>query len=134
MEIFDEVLNWLIDIVPLVVSMFTLYILYRKLKPEVVKIESEANSENASAVESYAKATQIYSDELARVNEQIRILIAKGEQKDKIIMEQTITISEVTDWAERLVYQVRSMGAVPVPFKAQLNNDVIKPAKIPSDK
>lgn len=131
----QDLLNWLPVLVNVIVVIIGLAVALRKVKPEIESIKAGTGADNASAVESYANATKIYSEELGRVNEQITILIGKIEEKDRIIVErdkmiasQTITIEKVSNWAERLLYQVKSLGGVPVPFDVE---SIVKGAEVP---
>lgn len=133
-SLLTALLVWLPVIANLVLSIGSYLMLFRKLKPEIDKIEAETDSESASAVQSYATATKIYSEELAKVREELQDLSNKIKERDetinardRVIAEQSVTIKDLTDWAERLVYQVKSLGVVPVPFKVETKNIKAKP-------
>lgn len=140
METISQYAGWISAIVNVLLIIAGGWIMIKKAIPEVQKIRSESSADDASAVESYAHATQMYADELKTVREEMRTLRKELDTKDsiikqrdeiiaerdKIILGQRITIDDVTDWADRLVHQVKSLGGIPVPFRSAKENTTPK--------
>jgi len=108
-------INW-IEIILIIISIGQFIMLLRKSKSEVNKIVAETATEKADAVESYANATKIYSEELGKVSDKLRSMELKMIDLERIIVEQRSMIKSLTNWAQRLSNQVRSYDGIPVPF------------------
>lgn len=136
METLTEFSNWMAVIVNIAILILGGYVLWKKAPPEIQKIRSESISSEGDAAESFANATKIYAEELKAVRVELKDLRKQVDEKDaeikriieskdkiiiereKIILEQKTVIADLTDWAERLVHQVRSLGGVdPVPLR-----------------
>ena len=81
------------------------------------KLNADANSEDASAIESYANATRTYAEEVKNLRTEVAELRNSLDERDAVIREQATHIEDLKDWADRLVHQVKSYGATPVPFR-----------------
>lgn len=124
-EIVENLINWIPLAITTILGVFNVYILWKKARPEIKKIESESASEYAAAAKASADAVKLYTDELTGVRAELKELRKELDAKDaiitardKVIMEQKTTIDDLKDWAERLTYQVKSRGEIPVPFRS----------------
>lgn len=124
-QIGEVLLAWVPVVVTALLSVFNVVILLKKANPEIRKLDSESDAQEANAAEASANAVKLYAEELTNVRNQIKELRMEMDKKDatikerdSIILEQKTVISDLKDWAERLSYQLRSEGKEPVPFRA----------------
>jgi hypothetical protein len=110
---------WEIIIIPLLLSIpsiIDLLIKARGMQHTQQKDDSEfvKNVLEASgiAAEQYKKVME----QLKVQNEEISMLKLTSEKRDKEVAELKTELTDVHDWAKRLVQQVKELGGVPVPL------------------
>ena len=81
------------------------------------KRSADVTCAEADAAESYASATKTYAAEVVRLRNEMKDLRAELDETKKQVKEQDREIQDLRDWAERLVYQIKSLGAVPVEMR-----------------
>lgn len=129
----DNWTNWIPLLVNSLIAAGTFFILWRKASPEINQIRSEAeknealaNTSEAQAAKTYAEAADLVGEQLKEVRQEVKDLRKEIDvlnnvirEREKLIMEQTVTIEDLKDWAERLIFQLRSRdpSAEPVPFR-----------------
>lgn len=122
----DKYLNWFATIMSIVSLAMGAYVLWRKAKPEIDKIRSETDSSAADAVESYANATKLYSEEVKSLKEEQRALRKELDANLLKIRELEMKLEDLTDYVDRLIHQIKSLNAVPVPFRARKRKSQIE--------
>ncbi len=108
----------------------------------IVKLPAERKKMNADSAKSFAEAAKISeeaaalsakraliaSDDLETYKTQVKLdidelkceiekLKLENKAKDEIIEGLQVQLDDVQDWAERLVYQVKSLGGDPVKIR-----------------
>lgn len=111
-------LAWMAPLISIFISVGTYLILWKKAKPEIDKIKAETSSEDATAAESYARAAKTYAEELESVRQELANLRREIDSRDKLILEQGLVIEDLKDWAQRLIFQVKSLNGNPVPLRS----------------
>jgi len=81
------------------------------------KTHAETTNEDAQASESYAAAARSFAEEVSKLRLEVKQLRIEMDARDKTIKILTVDKLDLQDWAERLVHQVKSLGAEPVPFR-----------------
>lgn len=114
-------INLILTIITVVGGGVTSYIVLYKAKPERKKLEAESESSIADAAESIVSGAKGSTDLLIRRLEEMDLREIKREQELSSLKIKMVSVeaslTEWQGWAERLAYQVKSLGHVPVPFK-----------------
>lgn len=117
-------LNWLPLMLTSLVSAINFFFLWKRATPEIEKIRSESEKDDADAVESYANAARVVAEELTKVRDEVKVLRGEIYERDKIILQQRIMIDDLKDWSTRLIFQMKSINKdiEPTPFKPGSND------------
>jgi TolA-binding protein len=92
-------------------------------RAQFMRVPSQNDSDDASAVRSYAEAAERISKqnqsmaaEVEHLRTQVDEFRKELEKRDAIIQQMKIERDNLKNWAERLVYQLKSHELVPVLF------------------
>lgn len=83
-----------------------------KLSEEAARLSATRAETSAIEFSAYKVKTESRIDEL-----EDKVLVLESE-----IRERDVVISDLQDWAERLVYQVKSFGGTPVKIRSNKGN------------
>jgi hypothetical protein len=100
------------EVAALVLSALALYLTWRKSK-------SEIHSSSGDAAESYANASKTYADEVIKMRGEIDELRRRDGERARQLDFLSKENGVLRDWAERLCYQVKSLGGIPVLCKSE---------------
>ena len=100
------------------ISIYNVRLTRRNLAAQTENVEAQSTSEDAKASESYANASRLVADELVTVRTRLAELNNILDGRDKLIFQLQGDKADLQDWAERLVHQVQSLAAEPVPFRS----------------
>lgn len=129
-EPITKYLNWASMIASVISISIAAYLLWKKARPEIDKIRSESSSSAADAVESYANATRLYSEEVKSLKEEQKALRKELDDNLLKIRELEVKLDDLSDYVDRLIHQIKSLNAVPVPFRARKRKS---PREIPQE-
>lgn len=126
----DVIKDILIAYLPAFISVIGALVAIYKVKPETKKIASEANKNDGEATsaigeaaESIAQGAKVTVDQLlsriVEMEKRERARDVREEALNSELMAVKRQLNEWQDWASRLVFQIRSHGLEPVPFKTE---------------
>ncbi len=111
------------DIIYIVGIMLSIVISILAARAQFKRIPSQNESDDASAVRSYAEAAeriskqnQTMAQEVEHLRQQVDDFRKELEKRDAVIQQMKIERDNLKNWAERLVYQLKSHELVPVLF------------------
>lgn len=117
--------NDIVSIVTALIAVATVYIAWRKLKPEYQGLDADAATKYAELVDRAAKRETEYQNRIDEIRRSIQVIKDDSDSKVAALekcqeeLEGRIGTLErenrsLKDWASRLVHQVKSLGAIPV--------------------
>ena len=97
-----------------IVTMSTKQVL--ELKKEIAEAEARMKADRETLTAAYTKQIKDLQDEVA----QLKCEAAEEKSRNQSeISELLVRVTEVEDWAQRLSFQVKSLGGEPVPLKVK---------------
>lgn len=91
----------------------------------IFKARPEAQASAGDAAESYAAAAKTYSDEVIKLRGELAEIRMQDRDREDRIAKLERENRNLRAWAERLCYQLKSLGVTPVPLcsDAEFAND-----------
>jgi len=97
-----------------IVTMSTKQVL--ELKKEIAEAEARMRTDREALTAAYSKQIKDLQEEVA----QLKCEAAEEKSRNQSeISELLVRVTEVEDWAQRLSFQVKSLGGEPVPLKVK---------------
>lgn len=113
-----------------VISIVTVLIAWKKLKPEKKVLDSEAEQKKADAAQRYQAMLMQSAQREQELMTRVEALETRLDTLEKELEATKKSLGEWQNWAERLAHQIRSRGLIPVPFS--LDRKTRPPAKPPT--
>lgn len=107
----------LADIAAVILAALALWKAFTTARPEAQKLSSDAQASEADAAESYANVAIKYADELRKLRDELSGLEGRMRAQEIELGKVRQENADLRDWAERLVFQVRSLGHEPVKMR-----------------
>ncbi len=94
------------DLIAIIAAVSALLVAFFKTRPEIRKLDGDAAKSYSEAAHNYASQVTDLQERLARAEKELATLTKLREEN-----------SDLREWAERLVHQVRSLGGEPVTLR-----------------
>lgn len=102
-----------------IVSIVTVIIAWRKLKPEKRVLNADAEQKRADAAKKYQDMLIQSAEREQALMTRIEALEKRLDTLEKELEDTKKSLGEWKNWAERLAHQLRSRDLIPVPFSLE---------------
>lgn len=110
--------TWFLSLLGSGLSIYNTWNGRKLLNAQTHREDAAGKNEDAQASETYAKASQMVAEELVKVRAEQAELRNVLDERDQLIFKLQGDNADLQNWAERLVHQIQSLGAEPVPFRS----------------
>jgi|GEM_PF-5995980 len=113
----------LADIAAVILAALALWKAFTTARPEAKKLAGEAQASEADAAESYANVVTIYAGEIRKMRDELAALESRIKIQESELGKLRQENADLRDWAERLHFQVKSLGHEPVKMRQKAQDE-----------
>lgn len=110
----------IVSIITTLIAVTTVFIAWRKLKPEYQGLDADAATKYAELVDRAAKRECEYQNRIDEITLDVEKLNHRVSEMATEIRTANVRADKFEGWAKRLAHQVQALNAIPVPLDPEL--------------